>query len=128
MEISLEDVVLNNLRLGVLVNFEPEGNEAFDAENTKVYGKEKHNNPLELFPNESEEEDNGFTTPKIKLINKENEIEVGIGEFPNNPLKLCTSENEEEENVHELITVEKSSRSREVRFLNSRNLSPFFLP
>ena len=46
---------------------------------------------------------------KIKLINKENEIEVGIGEFPNNPLKLCASENEEEENVHELITVEKSN-------------------
>ena len=45
---------------------------------------------------------------KIKLINKENEIEVGIGEFPNNPLKLCASENEEE-NVHELITVEKSN-------------------
>ena len=64
---------------------------------------------MELFPNESEEEDNGFTTPKIKLINKENEIEVGIGEFPNNPLKLCASENEEEENVHELITVEKSN-------------------
>ena len=39
---------------------------------------------------------------KIKLINKENENEVGIGEFPNNPLKLCASENEEEENVHEL--------------------------
>ena len=55
MEISLEDVVLNNLKLGVLVNFEPEENEAFDAENTKVYGKEEHNNPLELFPNESEE-------------------------------------------------------------------------
>ena len=46
---------------------------------------------------------------KIKLINKENEIEVGIGEFPNNPLKLCASENEEEENVNELITVEKSN-------------------
>ena len=45
---------------------------------------------------------------KIKLINKENEIEVGIGEFPNNALKLCASENEEE-NVHELITVEKSN-------------------
>ena len=45
---------------------------------------------------------------KIKLINKENEIEVGIGEFPNYPLKLCASENEEE-NVHELITVEKSN-------------------
>ena len=28
---------------------------------------------------------------KIKLINKENEIEVGIGEFPNNALKLCAS-------------------------------------
>ena len=55
MEISLEDVVLINLRLGVLVDFEPEENEAFDAENTKVYGKEEHNNPLELFPNESEE-------------------------------------------------------------------------
>ena len=89
MEISLEDVVLNNLKLGVLVNFEPEENEAFDAENTKVYGKEEHKNPLELLPNESEEEDNGFTTPKIKLINKENEIEVGIGEFPNcNPLNV----------------------------------------
>ena len=55
MEISLEDVVLINLRLGVLVDFEPEENEAFDAENTKVYGKEEHNNPLELFHNESEE-------------------------------------------------------------------------
>ena len=43
---------------------------------------------MELLPNESEEEDNGFTTPKIKLINKENEIEVGIGEFPNNPLNV----------------------------------------
>ena len=41
---------------------------------------------------------------KIKLINKENEIEVGIGEFPNNPLKLCASENEEE-NVHEKSSV-----------------------
>ena len=48
MEISLEDVVLNNLKLGVLVNFEPEENEAFDAENTKVYGKEEHNNPLDI--------------------------------------------------------------------------------
>ena len=48
MEISLEDVVLNNLKLGVLVNFEPEENEAFDAENTKVYVKEEHNNPLNI--------------------------------------------------------------------------------
>ena len=29
---------------------------------------------------------------KIKLINKENEIEVGIGEFPNNPLELASED------------------------------------
>ena len=83
MEISLEDVVLNNLRLGELVNFEPEENEAFDAENTKVYGKEEHNNPLELFPNESEL----ITVEKSNV----NEVKVGIGEFSNKPLQLLAS-------------------------------------
>ena len=83
MEISLEDVVLNNLKLGVLVNFEPEENEAFDAENTKVYGKEEHNNPLELFPNESEL----ITVEKSNV----NEVKVGIGEFSNKPLQLLAS-------------------------------------
>ena len=80
MEISLEDVVLNNLKLGVLVNFEPEENEAFDAENTKVYGKEKYNNPFELFPNESEL----ITVEKSNV----NEVKVGIGEFSNKPLQI----------------------------------------
>ena len=81
MEISLEDVVLNNLKLGVLVNFEPEENEAFDAENTKVYGKEEHNNPLELFPNESE----------LITVEKSNVNEVKVGEFSNKPLQLLAS-------------------------------------
>ena len=67
MEISLEDVVLINLRLGVLVDFEPEENEAFDAENTKVYGKEEHKNPLELLPNESEEEDKWIYNTKNQI-------------------------------------------------------------
>ena len=40
------------------------------------------------FPMKVKKRTNGFTTPKIKLINKENEIEVGIGEFPNNPLNV----------------------------------------
>ena len=64
---SLEEVVVENIRSGVLVHFEPEEYEYAKKVKEKcreVGIGEFHNNPLELFTSESEDGDNcyGFTT------------------------------------------------------------------
>ena len=114
---SLEEVVVENIRSGVLVHFEPEEYEYAKKVKEKcreVGIGEFHNNPLELFTSESEDGDNcyGFTTSEEaidKLIN-ENEGK-DIGEFHNNPLELLSES--EDEDFLDLPTSKESIETNE---------------